>query len=1013
VTPATASISTIQTQQFTAAVVNSANPAVTWKVDGVQGGNATVGVVSAGGLYTPPASEATHSITATSVADPTKSGSATITVKSIGVTVTPATASISTNQTQQFTAAVVNSANPAVTWKVDGIQGGNATVGVISAGGLYTPPASEATHSITATSVADPTKSGSATITVKSIGVTVTPATATISTIQTQQFTATVVNSANPAVTWKVDGVQGGNAAVGLISAGGLYTPPVTEATHTITATSVADPTKSGSASVTVKLIGVTVTPATASISTIQTQQFTATVVNSANPAVTWKVDGIQGGNATVGVISAGGLYTPPVTEATHTITATSVADPTRSGSASVTVKLIGVTVSPATASISTIQTQQFTATVVNSANPAVTWKVDGVQGGNATVGLISASGLYTPPLTEATHTITATSVADPTRSGSASVTVSIPSSEISVTVTPATASISTIQTQQFTATVANSQGVTWKVDGVQGGNATVGLISAGGLYTPPLSEATHSITATSVEDPAKSGSAGITVNYLSGVLTYHNDNARTGQYLQEALLTPANVGSATFGKLFSFPVDGAVYAQPLYVPNVPIAGELHNVVFVATEHNSVYAFDADNKTRAPLWQKSFIDPANGITTVPSIDTQCADISPEIGITGTPVIDPVTGTLYVVAMTKENGAYAHRIHALDITTGNSRFGTGMKIQASVPGTAANDGTGRVVFDSILENQRPGLLLNNDTLYVAVGSFCDVGDHHGWLLTYDSKTLDPLGAFNATPNGAEGGIWLSGGGPAADAGGSVYVVTGDGTFDAASDSFGDTVVKLTGTSLAVSDYFTPFNQADLGPPNNGDLGSVAPLLLPDQSVGPPHLMVAGGKQGIVYLLNRDDMGKFQPGGDSQIVQSFPGGACGPGTCAMFGTPAYFNNRVYTVAVRDSLKAYSLTGGHLFLSAQSTNTFRFPGATPAISANGSNAGIVWALETNGSGAPAVLRAYSAADVSIELYDSTQNSLRDDPGPAVKFTVPTIADGKVYVGAQGQLSVFGLLP
>jgi hypothetical protein len=648
---------------------------------------------------------------------------------------------------------------------------------------------------------------------------------------------------------------------------------------------------------------------------------------------------------------------------------------------------------------------------------------VDGIQGGNATVGVISAGGLYTPPVTEATHTITATSVADPTRSGSASVTVKFPPPQIGVTVTPATASISTIQTQQFTATVVNSANpaVTWKVDGIQGGNAAVGLISAGGLYTPSPSAATHSITATSVADPTRSGSASITVRLASsqigfgGVLTYHNDNARTGQNLQEALLTPANVGSATFGKLFSFPVDGAVYAQPLYVPNVPIAGALHNVVFVATEHNSVYAFDADNKTRAPLWQKSFIDPANGITTVPSIDTQCADINPEIGITSTPVIDPVTGTLYVVAKTKESGVPKYRIHALDITTGVDKSGAGVEIQASVPGIAKpNDGNGRVLFNAQLENQRLALLLSNNTVYFGTSSYCDFGDHHGWFFAYDSKTLSLLGAFNATPNGTEGGIWQSGGGAAADASGNVYVVTADGTFDAASGgrNYGSTVLKFSGASLAVSDYFTPFNQVSLEAVN-ADLGSGGALLLPDQSVGPPHLMVAGGKQGIVYLLNRDDMGKFQPGGDSQIVQSFPGGACGPGTCAMFGTPAYFNNRVYTVAVRDSLKAYSLTGGHLFLSAQSTNTFRFPGATPAISANGSNAGIVWALETNGSGAPAVLRAYSAADVSIELYNSTQNSLRDDPGPAVKFTVPTIADGKVYVGAQGQLSVFGLLP
>jgi hypothetical protein len=872
------------------------------------------------------------------------------------------------------------------------------------------------------------------------VGVTVTPATAAISTVQTQQFTAAVVNSSNQAVTWWVDGVQGGHASVGVISPGGLYTPPPSEATHSVTAASIADPTKSGSANVTVKFpppqIGVTVAPATASISTVQTQQFTATVVNSSNQAVTWRVDGIQGGNAGVGLISADGLYTPSPLEATHSVAAASVADPTKSGSANVTVRFpplqIGVTVTPATATISTVQTQQFTATVVNSNNQAVTWRVDGVQGGNASVGVISAGGLYTPSPLAATHSVAATSVADPSKNSSASVTVRL----IGVTVTPATASISTIQTQQFTAAVVNSsnQAVTWRVDGIQGGNASVGVISAGGLYTPSPLEATRSVTATSVADPAKIGSANATVKFLSGVLTYHNDNARSGQNLKETVLAPGNVETTTFGKLFSFPVDGYVYAQPLYVSNVPIAGQLHNVVFVATEHNSVYAFDAD--TGGQLWHASFINPANGVTTVPYQDTAsppgytgpgpvipggCADLTPEIGITGTPVVDPATGTLYAVAKTKEtdgaNIAYEHRLHALDITTGMPRPGSGRALKASVPGTTEpNDGKGRVLFLSLRQNQRAALLLNNNVISVAFSSHCVIRPYQGWVLAYDAKTLDLLGAFNAAPNDpkGKGGIWHSGSGPAADANGNVFLMTGDGPFDAAAagNSYSDSVLKLANGSLTVSDYFTPYNQLALEAAN-ADMSSGGPLLLPDQAVGPPRLMVSAGKQGIVYLLNRDNMGRFQAGSDSQIVQSFPGGVCGPGSCAIFGTPAYFNNTVYTAAVGDRLKAYSLVAGQLSLSGQSTNSFRWPGATPAISANGSSNGIVWALETNGSGARAVLRAYSAANVSVELYNSDENAVRDNPGPAVKFSVPTVANGKVYVGSQFQVSVFGLLP
>lgn len=524
----------------------------------------------------------------------------------------------------------------------------------------------------------------------------------------------------------------------------------------------------------------------------------------------------------------------------------------------------------------------------------------------------------------------------------------------------------------------------------------------------------------------------------LGGVYTYHNDNARTGQNLQETVLTPANVKNATFGKLFSYTVDGYVYAQPLYVSKVPIGGQLHNVVFVATEHNSVYAFDADNQGNSPLWHVSFIDPANGITTVPFEDTAsppdytgpgpvlpggCIDLTPEIGITGTPVIDKTTGTLYVVAKTKEKNSvtitYEHRLHALDITTGISRPGSGRALKASAPGTTTpNDGNGRVLFQSLRQNQRAALLLNNNVIYIAFSSHCVIRPYQGWLLAYDAKTLDLQGAFNVTPNALEGkgGIWHSGGGPAADTNGNIFVMTGDGPFDVASggDSYSDSVLnlKLNNGSLTVSDYFTPFNQKELENAN-ADMSAAGPLVLPDQSTGLPHLMVSLGKQGILYLLNRDNMGKFQEDSDSQIVQSFTWGLCGTGRCLIFGTPAYFENTIYMAAVGDKLRAYTLSNGKLSLSGQSTNIFRWPGASPVISANGSSDGIIWALETNGSGASAVLHAYSAANISTAIYTSNENTVRDNPGAAIKFSVPTVANGKVYVGSQYQVSVFGLLP
>lgn len=695
----------------------------------------------------------------------------------------------------------------------------------------------------------------------------------------------------------------------------------------------------------------------------------------------------------------------------------------------------IRVILTPGQATISTMETQQFSATVANSSNSAVTWKVDNIEGGDASVGRISSSGLYSPPSTIGTHTITATSVQDPSKSGNASVVVNL---AVTVTVAPANASISTSQTQQFTATVRNATNtqVTWKVDDIEGGNAQVGLISPSGLYSPPPTAGTHVITATSVEAPARGASARVTVKFLSGVLTHRNDNARTGQNLQETVLTPENVNATRFGKLASLYVDGFVYAQPLYVANVSIGGQLRNVLYVATEHNSVYAFDTDNLGAGPLWHVSFIDPANGITTVPYQDTAsppgytgpgpvlpggCTDLTPEIGITGTPVIDPATDTLFVVAKTKEvNGAsiaYEHRLHALDLATGASRPGSGRALRASVPGTTEpNDGNGRVEFRALRQNQRSALLLNNNVISIAFSSHCVIRPYQGWVLSYDSRSLEQIGAFNVAPNNpkGKGGIWHSGGGPAADAAGNVYVMTGDGPFDAAmgGTSYSNSVVKLANGSLTVSDYFTPFNYQELEN-SNADMSAGGPLLLPDQAGSVP-LMLSLGKQGVAYLLNRDNLGRYQPGSDSQVVQSFVWGQCGAPRCLVYSTPAYFDNKLYMAAVGDRLRAYSLSNGRVApTSVQSPNTFPWPGSSPVISANGSNNGIVWALQTNGSGQSAVLHAYAANDVSQQLYSSNENPARDNPGAAVKFTLPTVANGRVYIGSQYQVSVFGLLP
>ena len=502
-------------------------------------------------------------------------------------------------------------------------------------------------------------------------------------------------------------------------------------------------------------------------------------------------------------------------------------------------------------------------------------------------------------------------------------------------------------------------------------------------------------------------------------VTTYHNDNSRTGQNVSETVLTPSNVNVTQFGKLFSQTVDGYVYAQPLYLPNVNIAGGVHNVLYVATEHDSVYAFDADNNTgsnASPLWQVSFINPSKGISTVSSNDVGCSDLVPEIGITSTPVIDTSSNTIYVVAKTKENGKFFQRLHALDIATGAEKFGGPVVLKAAVPGTGDGSVNGMVHYDPLRQHQRAALLLLNGNIYIASASHCDIGPYHGWILTYSASTLAATAAYNSTANGGLGGFWAAGGGPAADSSSNVYFVTGNGTFDPSTGrDFGDSIQKFAPPAshrLKVLDFFTPYNQAALNQ-SDADLGSGGVTLLPDQTGAHPHLLVQAGKEGTIYLIDRDKMGHFNPNNNNQIVQSLDEIIGG-----MWSTPAWWNNTVYFGGSYDFLRAFSFNPSTELLSTTSVgsspNFYNFPGPVPSISANGNGNGIVWAIQTEGysSGTSEILHAYNATTLSSELYNSTQNAGRDDAGGAVKFAVPTIANGKVYVGAVQKVNVYGLL-
>jgi hypothetical protein len=598
------------------------------------------------------------------------------------------------------------------------------------------------------------------------------------------------------------------------------------------------------------------------------------------------------------------------------------------------------------------------------------------------------------------------------------------------VAVSPRVAVITSTRTQQFQATIngVGTSSVTWAVDSITGGNTTTGTISAAGVYTPPATAGQHSVTAASIADPSQTATVPVVVSNYAGAFGYHNDPQSTGQNLNEIALTTGNVNSAQFGKLFSYAIDGYAYAQPLYVENVSIPNQgFHNVVYIATEHDSVYAFDADDLNPAPLWQTSFIDPTNGITTVPRADVEGpgSNITPEVGITPTPVIDPTRNALYAIARTKEvvGGvtSYVQRLHALDITTGAELPNSPVVIAATVNGTGSGGRNGQVAFDPLRENPRAGLLLLNGVVYVTWGSLGDIPPYHGWLLGYDGGTLQQVAVLNTSPNGSDAAIWQSGGAPVVDASGNIFLMTGNGTFDANTSGldYGTSFLKIYsgGGGLQIADYFTPYNKSTLNS-KDFDLGSGGPMLLPDQPGPAAHLALAAGKDSGLYLLNRDNLGQFSPAGNNiALYLANAIGKASESAGGHRGTPAYFQGQVYLIGASDFPKAFSLYNGLLSAAPVSlaSTLFGFPGGVPAISANGSVNGIVWALQVDkySTSGPAVLHAYDAANVARELYNSKTSGTRDTAGPAVKFTVPTVANGKVYVATQTELDVYGLLP
>ncbi len=659
----------------------------------------------------------------------------------------------------------------------------------------------------------------------------------------------------------------------------------------------------------------------------------------------------------------------------------------------------------------------------------------------NAATGTIN--GTPTATVTNTPLTFTATDSGNPVQKQSANLAITISPESLTVSISPKRAGLTITQGLSVTATTNDSAGVNWNATGGSFSSST-SLTGISVTYTAPSLAGSYTLTATSVSDTAVSSSVTVYVTDLSGVYTYHNDLARDGTNAQEYALTTSSVTTSTFGKLFSCTVDGAVYAQPLWVANLVVNSAKHNVIFVATQHDSLYAFDADANPCVQLWQVSLIDTNHGAnsgeTTVPAgtsgnlVGEGDGDITPEVGATGTPVIDPSTNTLYVVSKSVNSAgtSFFQRLHAIDITTGNEKFSGPAAITSSITFPGIGDGGSTVSFNPRQQNQRAGLALVNGVVYVCWGSHEDHPPYYGWMIGFNASTLAVTSILNVSPNVQYGGIWMGGGAPSADAGNNLYVITGNATFDATNASapnndYGDSFLQLSPT-LTISSYFSPSDQAN-DDANDRDFGAGGAAVVLNLTSGAlTHLVIGGGKDGGLYLLNGDSMGGL---GDANARQTFNIGH------GIFATGAFWNNTYFIAGVNGPLISYPFNSStNMFNTAgasHSSATYGFPGSTPSVSSTGSSNGIVWALDntrycTNGSPScgPTVLHAYNATSITSDLWNSSMVS-SDAAGNAVKFTVATVANGKVYVGnrgtntggiygsttVSGEVDVYGLKP
>ena len=674
------------------------------------------------------------------------------------------------------------------------------------------------------------------------------------------------------------------------------------------------------------------------------------------------------------------------------------------------------ITTQPANQTVNSGQAATFSV-VATGTSLTYQWKI----GSTSIPGATAAS--YTTPATSATDNgsqfeVTVSNPGGSVTSSAATLTVN---SKPLITMQPSSQSVTVGASATFTVAAAGTAPLTYQW---QEANANIaGATSAS--YTTAATALTDNgaqfdVVVTNSLGSATSNVVTLTVTSTAApvdVVTYQYDNGRDGANQAETTLTPANVNSTAFGKLGFYSVDGLVDGQPLYLSQVTIPGKgTHNVLYVVTENDSVYAFDADSGTT--LWQVSLL----GAGEETSDNRGCSQVTPEIGITSTPVIarsNGPNGALYAVAMSKNGSNYFQRVHALDLTTGAELFEGPVAVQATFPGKGAASQNGNVTFDPKQYKERTGLLLSNGVLYTMWASHCDDAPYTGWIIGYDALTLAQTQVLDVTPNGSDGAIWMSGAAPAADLDGDIYFLDANGTFDTTLDAnsfpangdFGNSFLKLSPSPiLTVADYFTMSGTVAESNADE-DLGSGGAVVLMDLTDNGGHvhqLAVGAGKDSVIYVVDRNAMGKFNPTTD-EIYQEIPGALGGQ----VFSKPAVFNDTVYYGAVGDSIRAFPITNAMLATTASqmTSHTFTYPGTTPTISSNGASNAILWAVENSN---PAVLHAYDATNLATELYNSNQAAgSRDHFGKGNKFMVPIVVNGKVFVGTPNGVAVFGLLP